>query len=72
MNENTLSTLATIADDYSELHAAALYMSRGSMGGFAGHIGDAMLVADPGNLERLRRAFPDLIQRAWDHIAINS
>jgi hypothetical protein len=72
MNENTLSTLSTIADDYSELHAAALYMARGNMGGFAGYIGDAMLVADPNNLERLRRAFPDLIQRAWDHISLNS
>lgn len=55
-------------DEIEELRAAARYLSKGMLGGFAACIGDAMLVADPDNLDRLRRAFPDLVQRAWDQI----
>ena len=55
-------------DEIDELRAAAKFMSKGYMGGFAAAIGDAMLIADPGNLDRLRRAFPGLVQRAWDHL----
>ena len=72
MNESKLPSLSTVGDDFSELLSAASYMSQGHMGGFAGCIGDAMLVADAKNLEKLARAFPDLIQCAWDQLSINS
>lgn len=55
-------------DQIEELRSAALFMSRGRMGSFAACIGDALLVADPSNLDRLSAAFPELIRRAWDWI----
>jgi hypothetical protein len=55
-------------DQVEELRAAALFLSRGRMGSFSAHIGYAMLVADPANLDRLSAAFPELIRRAWDWI----
>jgi hypothetical protein len=57
-------------DQVDELRAAALFMSRGRMGSFAACIGNAMLVADPRNLDRLSSAFADLIQRAWEMSAL--
>lgn len=32
-------------------------------GGFASAIGEALMLADPGNMGRLAAAFPDLIER---------
>lgn len=55
-------------DQIDELRQAARYLSRGELGGFAAHIGDAMLAADPWNLDTLRSAFPKLVQCAWDQI----
>jgi hypothetical protein len=55
-------------DEIEELRAAAQYLRKGTLGGFAAHIGDAMLAADPWNLDTLRRAFPELVQGAWDQL----
>ena len=55
-------------DQIEELRDAALFMSRGTMGGFAAKLGDAMLVADPKNLDRISGAFTDLINRAWNQL----
>ena len=50
-------------DQYTQ---AALFMRKGIMGGFAACIGDAYLVADPGNKERLRQSFGALFLRAYN------
>ena len=55
-------------NEVSELLRIANYMRKGSMGGFAACIGDAITIADYPNLDRLRIAFSDLIQRAEDRI----
>ena len=50
-------------DQYQE---AAQFMRRGNLGGFAAAIGDAYLLADPGNKDRLRRSFATLFLRAYN------
>lgn len=57
-------------DERDDLREAAHYLSRGTMGGFAGCIGDAMLIADDANLDKLRKAFPNLVQEAWNRLGI--
>ena len=54
------------ADEIENLRYAAKYLSNGSYGEFAARIGDAMLVADPVNLDRLSRCFSHLVQLAFD------
>jgi hypothetical protein len=54
--------------DYSQqdkLLYAALELSKGSYGGFAAHIGEAMIRADKTNSEKLHEAFFDLFETAW-------
>ena len=66
-----MKDLGKLSDDQiEELREAARFMSRGNLGGFAAYIGDAMLHADNVNLDRLRLAFPELVQAAWDRIEI--
>lgn len=55
-------------DEIEELREAARYLSKGRKGEFAALIGDAMLVADLPNLDRLSSAFSHLVQQAWDDI----
>ena len=55
-------------DQIDFLRDCARELSSGYHGGFAAAIGDAMLLADAHNIDRLRRAFPDLIDRAEDRI----
>jgi alkylation response protein AidB-like acyl-CoA dehydrogenase len=47
----------------------ARVLAAGSFGGFATTIGEAMLLADSHNFDRVAAAFPDLIQRAAEAIA---
>lgn len=49
-----------------QLHAAARYMANGRMGSFAGHIGDAYLIADSKNAAILADAFGNLFIRAYE------
>jgi hypothetical protein len=54
--------------DYSQqdkLLYAALELSKGSYGGFATHIGEAMIRADSNNSAILHEAFFDLFEQAW-------
>ena len=54
--------------DYSyhdKLLYAALELTKGSYGGFASHIGEAMIRADSRNREILHEAFFDLFRQAW-------
>jgi hypothetical protein len=54
--------------DYSQqdkLLYAALELSKGSYGGFATHIGEAMIRADSNNSKKLHKAFFDLFEQAW-------
>jgi len=54
--------------DYSQqdkLLYAALELSKGSYGGFATHIGEAMIRADLNNSAILHEAFFDLFEQAW-------
>jgi hypothetical protein len=53
-------------DELDELRFAAEYMARGTLGGFVAKLGDAMLAADPHNLDRLSCAFPELVREAWE------
>ena len=48
-------------DEYDELMAAAQELASGKHGSFAAFIGDALMAADMKNADRLRRAFPELI-----------
>jgi hypothetical protein len=57
-------------NERDDLREAAHYLSRGTMGGFAGSIGDAMLMADDANLDKLRKTFPNLVQEAWNRLGI--
>ena len=52
--------------NFDQYQAAARFMSRGALGSFAAHIGDAYLSADAGNRERLRRSFAALFLRAYN------
>lgn len=47
---------------HNQAHKAALAMSSGRYGSFAAHIGDAYLVADPHNKEKLLEAFAGLFE----------
>lgn len=58
------------SDERDDLREAARYLSRGTLGGFAACIGDAMLCADDSNLDKLRQAFPHLVQEAWNRLGI--
>ena len=54
--------------DYSyhdKLLYAALELTKGSYGGFASHIGEAMIRADSRNSAILHEAFFDLFEKAW-------
>ena len=54
--------------DYSQqdkLLYAALELSKGLYGGFATHIGEAMIRADSNNSAILHEAFFDLFEKAW-------
>ena len=61
-----MQDLGKLSDDQiEELRVAARYMSDGHFGLFAAKLGDAMLVADPKNLDKLSRAYSELIGAAW-------
>lgn len=49
----------------SELYLSACELSTGQHGSFAGAIGDAYIVADKGNSQKLVDAFPELFLRGW-------
>tara|TARA_R110002126_G_scaffold162491_1_gene310460 strand:+ start:284 stop:505 length:222 start_codon:yes stop_codon:yes gene_type:complete len=46
-------------------------LSKGSFGGFASCLGDAMLRADKDNALKLYQAFPDIFENAWTHSTAN-
>jgi len=50
----------------AQMHRAAVAMQSGTHGHFAASIGDAYIVADPINRERLAAAFPDLFARVHE------
>lgn len=56
-------------EQYWYIHAAAMEMQRGTLGGFTEAIGKAMIKADMNNLAKLAEAFPDLIAYAHEDIA---
>ena len=51
------------------IKACARVLASGRFGGFATTIGEALLLADSHNFDRVAAAFPDLIQRAADLLA---
>ena len=46
-------------------------LSKGSFGGFASCLGDAMLRADKDNALRLVEAFPEIFELAWTNSTAN-
>ena len=48
-----------------EFYLSACELSTGQHGSFAGAIGDAYIVADKGNSQKLLDAFPELFLRGW-------
>jgi len=48
-----------------EFYLSACELSTGQHGSFAGAIGDAYIVADKGNSQKLVDAFPELFMRGW-------
>ena len=46
-------------------------LSKGSFGGFASCLGDAMLRADKTNALRLFEAFPEIFELAWTNSTAN-
>ena len=46
-------------------------LSKGSFGGFASCLGDAMLRADKDNALRLFEAFPEIFELAWTNSIAN-
>ena len=67
---NTLKPTGYLTDEQIDyLRDCARELSSGYFGGFAAAIGDAMLLADAYNIDRLRLAFPDLIERAEERMA---
>lgn len=48
-----------------EFYLSACELSTGHHGSFAGAIGDAYIVADKGNSQKLLDAFPELFMRGW-------
>lgn len=49
-------------DEFDELMFAAKELASGKHGSFAACIGDALLAADMTNADKLRKAFPELIE----------
>ena len=52
-----------------DFYAAAVELSTGHHGSFAGAIGDAYIVADKGNSQKLVDAFPEVFMRGY-HFAL--
>ena len=48
-----------------EFYLSACELSTGHHGSFAEAIGDAYIVADKGNSQKLADAFPELFMRGW-------
>ena len=48
-----------------EFYLSACELSTGQHGSFAEAIGDAYIVADKGNSQKLLDAFPELFMRGW-------
>lgn len=48
-----------------EFYLSACELSTGSHGSFAQHIGDAFIVADRGNSQKLLDAFHEVFMRGW-------
>jgi hypothetical protein len=48
-----------------EFYLSACELSTGQHGSFAGAIGEAYIVADKGNSQKLLDAFPELFMRGW-------
>ena len=48
-----------------EFYLSACELSTGSHGSFAQAIGDAFIVADRGNSQKLLDAFPEVFMRGW-------
>ena len=48
-----------------DFYAAAVELSTGQHGSFAEAIGDAYIVADKGNSQKLVDAFPEVFMRGW-------
>jgi len=48
-----------------ESYLSAVELITGSHGSFAQHIGDAFIVADKGNSQKLLDAFPEVFMRGW-------
>jgi len=48
-----------------EFYLSAVELSTGSHGSFAQAIGDAFIVADRGNSQKLLDAFPEVFIRGW-------
>ena len=57
--------------DREHIKRCARVLAAGYFGGFACTIGEALLLADSHNFERVAAAFPDLIQRAAALLAAN-
>jgi hypothetical protein len=51
-----------------EFYLAAVELSTGQHGSFAEAIGDAYIVADKGNSQKLVDAFPDVFMRGWHFV----
>ena len=57
--------------NHDHIRRCARVLASGYFGGFACTIGEALLLADSHNFERVAAAFPDLIQRAAALLAAN-
>ena len=57
--------------DREHVKRCARALAAGYFGGFATTIGEALLLADSHNFDRVAAAFPDLIQRAAALLAAN-
>lgn len=55
--------------NHDHIRRCARVLAAGYFGGFATTIGEALLLADSHNFDRVAAAFPDLIQRAADLLA---
>ena len=57
--------------DREHIKRCARVLAAGYFGGFASTIGEALLLADSHNFDRVAAAFPDLIHRAAALLAAN-
>ena len=57
--------------NHDHIRRCARVLAAGYFGGFACTIGEALLLADSHNFERVAAAFPDLIRRAAALLAAN-